>query len=84
MDPLTKGDYPLIMKQILKERLPQFTAKEASTVKGSYDFIGINYYMTQFARSIPNVDPNRLNVMTDSQTELSCKFCLVHSARFYI
>ncbi|VVB01109.1 unnamed protein product [Arabis nemorensis] len=71
MDPLTKGDYPLIMKQILKERLPQFTAKEASLVKGSYDFIGINYYMTQFARSIPNVDPNRLNVMTDSQTELS-------------
>ncbi|KFK43731.1 hypothetical protein AALP_AA1G165100 [Arabis alpina] len=71
MDPLTKGDYPLIMKQILKERLPQFTAKEASLVKGSYDFIGVNYYMTQFARNIPHVDPNRFNVMTDSRAELS-------------
>lgn len=41
MDPLTKGHYPLIMKQILKERLPRFTAIEALLVKGSYDFIGV-------------------------------------------
>ncbi|KAF8080001.1 hypothetical protein N665_0982s0003 [Sinapis alba] len=71
MDPLRKGDYPLIMKQILKERLPRFTATEALLVKGSYDFIGVNYYMTQFAKAVPPANPNRLSVMTDSQTHLS-------------
>lgn len=74
MDPLTKGQYPLVMKQILKERLPLFTSKEASLVKGSFDFIGVNYYMTQFARSAPPSNSNRLTVMTDSQTDLSCMF----------
>ncbi|KAF8104077.1 hypothetical protein N665_0181s0096 [Sinapis alba] len=71
MDPLRKGDYPLIMKQILKERLPRFTATEALLVKGSYDFIGVNYYMTQFAKAVPPANPNRLSVMTDSHTHLS-------------
>ncbi|XP_013627388.1 PREDICTED: myrosinase 2-like [Brassica oleracea var. oleracea] len=71
MDPLTKGHYPLIMKQILKERLPRFTAIEALLVKGSYDFIGVNYYMTQFAKAVPPANPNRLSVMTDSQVDLS-------------
>lgn len=82
MDPLTKGDYPLIMKQILNERFPRFTVKEASLVKGSYDFIGINYYITQFARSVPPANPDRLSVMTDSQTELSCKSSLARNVRF--
>ncbi|CAH2079116.1 unnamed protein product [Thlaspi arvense] len=71
MDPLTKGHYPLIMEQMLKKRLPRFTAKEALLVKGSYDFIGVNYYMTQFAKSVPPENPNRLSVMTDSQARLS-------------
>ncbi|KAH0902821.1 hypothetical protein HID58_042324, partial [Brassica napus] len=71
MDPLTKGHYPLIMKQILKKRLPRFTAIEALLVKGSYDFIGVNYYMTQFAKAVPPANPNRLSVMTDSQVDLS-------------
>ncbi|WZY70196.1 hypothetical protein YC2023_002436 [Brassica napus] len=71
MGPLTKGHYPLIMKQILKERLPRFTTIEALLVKGSYDFIGVNYYMTQFAKAVPPANPNKLSVMTDSQVDLS-------------
>lgn len=59
MDPLTKGHYPSIMKRILKERLPRFTAEESLLVKGSYDFIGVNYYITQFARSVPPANPNK-------------------------
>lgn len=78
MDPLTKGHYPLIMKQILKERLPRFTAIEALLVKGSYDFIGVNYYMTQFAKAVPPANSNRLSVMTDSQVDLSCKSILIY------
>ncbi|KAG2239207.1 hypothetical protein Bca52824_090067 [Brassica carinata] len=55
----------------IERETSRFTAIEALLVKGSYDFIGVNYYMTQFAKAVPPANPNRLSVMTDSQTHLS-------------
>ncbi|ONH96078.1 hypothetical protein PRUPE_7G106100 [Prunus persica] len=49
MDPLTYGDYPPSMRSIVKERLPKFTDEESKLLKGSYDFIGINYYSARYA-----------------------------------
>ncbi|CAL9026419.1 unnamed protein product [Prunus brigantina] len=49
MDPLTYGDYPHSMRSIVKERLPPFTDEESKLLKGSYDFIGINYYSARYA-----------------------------------
>ncbi|XP_056689295.1 beta-glucosidase 11-like [Spinacia oleracea] len=44
MHPLTYGDYPEIMKKNAGRKIPIFTEKESKLVKGSFDFIGINYY----------------------------------------
>ena len=44
MDPLVFGDYPSSMRTLVGDRLPQFTKEQSELVKGSYDFIGLNYY----------------------------------------
>ncbi|KAF5743701.1 beta-glucosidase 12-like [Tripterygium wilfordii] len=56
VEPLVFGDYPIIMKELVKDRLPVFTEEEKMLLKGSCDFIGINYYTTRYAKSIP-IDP---------------------------
>ncbi|XP_019088731.1 PREDICTED: myrosinase 4 [Camelina sativa] len=49
LDPLVYGDYPKTMKDTLGERLPRFTDLESQLVKGSMEFLGLNYYYTQYA-----------------------------------
>lgn len=53
MDPLTQGDYPFTMRALVGERLPKFTKKESNMVKGSFDFIGVNYYSSSYAIGLP-------------------------------
>ncbi|KAI9194340.1 hypothetical protein LWI28_005197 [Acer negundo] len=53
LKPLVSGHYPKIMRMIAKDRLPKFTAKEKKLVKGSIDFMGLNYYTAIYAKSIP-------------------------------
>ncbi|GMQ00632.1 hypothetical protein CsSME_00047635 [Camellia sinensis var. sinensis] len=48
MEPLTRGDYPGSMRNIVRNRLPEFTETESEMVKGSFDFIGINYYTANY------------------------------------
>jgi beta-glucosidase len=38
------------MRKLVGNRLPNFTKKEKHLIKGSADFIAINYYSSQFAR----------------------------------
>ncbi|XP_049934173.1 beta-glucosidase 12-like isoform X1 [Nymphaea colorata] len=53
MDPLTKGDYPPSMRSLVGSRLPRFTKEETQLVKGSFDFLGLNYYTTYYASNYP-------------------------------
>ena len=53
MEPLVYGDYPSSMRCLVKDRLPTFTKEEKNLVKGSLDFIGINYYTSRYAKSLP-------------------------------
>eukprot|EP00252_Welwitschia_mirabilis_P020678 TRINITY_DN510_c0_g1_i1.p1 TRINITY_DN510_c0_g1~~TRINITY_DN510_c0_g1_i1.p1 ORF type:complete len:587 (-),score=56.42 TRINITY_DN510_c0_g1_i1:117-1664(-) len=53
MDPIAKGDYPESMKNMVKERLPRFTKEESEDLKGSFDWIGLNYYITVWAVNNP-------------------------------
>ncbi|OJT02841.1 Beta-glucosidase 1A [Trametes pubescens] len=48
-DPIYKGHYPKIVKDMIGDRLPEFTEEEISVVKGSSDFFGLNTYTTQLA-----------------------------------
>jgi len=53
MDPLVNGDYPFTMRALVRDRLPYFTKEESEMIKGSYDFIGLNYYTASYARAHP-------------------------------
>ncbi|KAK9289310.1 hypothetical protein L1049_007465 [Liquidambar formosana] len=53
LDPMVTGDYPISMKSIVRERLPEFSSDQAELVNGSYDYIGINYYTARYAQALP-------------------------------
>ncbi len=46
-DPLYRGDYPASMRQRLGEKLPSFSPEEQKLLIGSYDYIGINHYLSK-------------------------------------
>lgn len=48
-DPVYKGDYPVVMRERLGDRLPHFTDAERALLKGSADFFGLNHYTTMYA-----------------------------------
>lgn len=66
MDPLTGGDYPFIMRTLLGDRLPRFTDEESRLIKGSFDFIGLNYYTASYAYGLPLSKTGVQNYVTDS------------------
>ncbi|BBH05453.1 beta glucosidase 11 [Prunus dulcis] len=49
LNPLVFGDYPDVMKKNAGSRIPFFTRLESQSVKGSFDFIGFNYYTAVYA-----------------------------------
>ncbi|XP_008231450.1 PREDICTED: beta-glucosidase 11-like [Prunus mume] len=49
LNPLVFGDYPDVMKKNAGSRIPFFTRLESQSVKGSFDFIGFNYYLAVYA-----------------------------------
>ncbi|XP_028799692.1 vicianin hydrolase-like [Neltuma alba] len=49
--PITYGDYPQSMRSIVGDRLPKFTKSESEMLKGSCDFLGINYYTANYAEN---------------------------------
>ncbi len=48
-DPVYKGDYPQVMKELAGNKLPVFTEEEKTLLKGSSDFFGLNTYSTMYA-----------------------------------
>lgn len=52
-DPVVYGDYPQVMKDMLGDLLPEFSADEKALLKGSADFIGLNHYSTKCVSATP-------------------------------
>ena len=48
-DPIVFGKYPQVMRDIVGDRLPEFTAEESSLLRGSFDFWALNHYTTHYA-----------------------------------
>uniref|UniRef100_A0A7N1A6P2 Beta-glucosidase n=1 Tax=Kalanchoe fedtschenkoi TaxID=63787 RepID=A0A7N1A6P2_KALFE len=69
--PITYGDYPATMRSIVGDRLPKFTQSESSLVKGSMDFLGLNYYTTQYGENVETVNKVNLSYTSDWHATLS-------------
>jgi beta-glucosidase len=59
-DPLYRGEYPEVMRQRVGERLPRFSPDDASRIKGSNDFFGLNHYSTVYASQAHTGEENSL------------------------
>ncbi|KAJ7982164.1 Beta-glucosidase [Quillaja saponaria] len=53
MEPLNSGSYPAEMYKYVGGFLPSFSREQSLMVKGSFDFIGLNYYTSNYAADIP-------------------------------
>jgi hypothetical protein len=51
LNPFIFGEYPAIMKKNVGSRLPFFTSSETNLVKGSLDFLGINFYYSFYVKN---------------------------------
>ncbi|KAA8528129.1 hypothetical protein F0562_035620 [Nyssa sinensis] len=71
MDPLTMGDYPRSMRSFVGNRLPKFSKEQSNMLKGSFDFLGLNYYTANYASYAPNSNSVNVSYLTDSQTSLT-------------
>ncbi|KAL0866190.1 hypothetical protein Bca101_045308 [Brassica carinata] len=66
LEPIVYGKYPTEMVNHVRDgRLPTFTPEESSMLKGSYDFIGINYYSSSYVKDVPCATEN-ITMSTDS------------------
>ncbi|WZZ07747.1 hypothetical protein YC2023_093668 [Brassica napus] len=68
LDPLVYGEYPTIMRELVGDRLPKFTPQESDLVKGSLDFLGLNYYVTQYASDASPPPQTHPSVLTDPRS----------------
>ncbi|CAN1130007.1 Beta-glucosidase 12 [Linum perenne] len=66
MDPITFGDYPRTMVDLLGSRLPKFTEEESRLLRKSYDFLGLNYYTAYYVKHNDDFDQFHLRYATDS------------------
>lgn len=67
-DPIWKGDYPAIMRETLKGRLPSFTEEEKKMLKGSSDFFGVNHYSSDYISPMDKPDKNKSPYWQDKGT----------------
>ncbi|KAJ0037374.1 hypothetical protein Pint_24091 [Pistacia integerrima] len=73
MDPLVYGDYPFTMRTLVGQRLPEFTKEQSKTIKGSLDFIGLNYYTSNYAVNDPVANPVNFSYSKDSLVKYTPK-----------
>ncbi|EOA26977.1 hypothetical protein CARUB_v10023074mg [Capsella rubella] len=69
LDPLIYGDYPETVKKYAGDKLPLFTTEQSQLLKGSTDFVGINYYTARFATLLDDIDPEKPRCKTDNLVE---------------
>ncbi|KAK4397543.1 Beta-glucosidase 12 [Sesamum angolense] len=77
IDPLVHGEYPGIMQSLVGNRLPKFTKEQSAMLKGSFDFLGLNYYTGNYAAHILSYSGN-ISSTTDKRVRLSTEINGVH------
>ncbi|CAN1285143.1 Beta-glucosidase 13 [Linum perenne] len=68
MGPITSGSYPENMVKLVGKRLPKFSREESRILKGSYDFLGLNYYTSSYVTdaACPNHNVDILEIKSSS------------------
>ncbi|CAN1250366.1 Beta-glucosidase 27 [Linum perenne] len=72
MDPITFGNYPRTMIDLLGSRLPKFTEEESRLLRKSFDFLGLNYYTAFYVKHNDDFDEFRSRYATDSHIMINC------------
>ena len=83
MQPMTTEEYPLSMVSFVGNRLPKFTREQSKILTGSFDFIGVNYYTSNYAANIPhsNNDTSKSTYFKDTHVNLTSRnFHLVQNS----
>ncbi|KAK9157249.1 hypothetical protein Scep_003823 [Stephania cephalantha] len=67
MDPLFFGEYPKSFQAVIDDRLKNvIDVSQLKRVKGTLDFIGLNYYSTYYAKNLlvnPSTDPPNFAIL---------------------
>ncbi|XP_047972958.1 beta-glucosidase 12-like isoform X2 [Salvia hispanica] len=73
LEPILYGHYPRSMEDLVPpDNLASFTPQELKKVIGSYDFLGLNYYTTQYASDDPHL-PDGEGFYADQRVKYSVK-----------
>ncbi|KAK4591731.1 hypothetical protein RGQ29_016248 [Quercus rubra] len=73
VNPIIFGDYPKTMRALVGTRLPIFTELQSKMLKGSLDFLGVNYYTARYADDSTSSSSINLSYTTDSHVNLTSK-----------
>lgn len=79
LDPIVNGDYPHSMRSLVRYRLPKFSKEQSAMLKGSFDFLGLNYYTTNYAHYAPQFNSLNASYNTDSRANLSSEISQILS-----
>ncbi|GLT27928.1 hypothetical protein SLA2020_028930 [Shorea laevis] len=69
--PVVYGNYPKIMREMVGNRLPNFTKEQSKMIKGSIDFLGVNYYTTSYVEDSKYDSNVNLSYTTDDHVNIS-------------
>ncbi|KAG8376394.1 hypothetical protein BUALT_Bualt09G0058900 [Buddleja alternifolia] len=72
LSPLLTGKYPQTMIDNVQDNLPPFTDKESDMLKGSLDFLGLNYYTAMYAINDPKLPEDEPTYFKDMHLKTSC------------
>ncbi|GLT27689.1 hypothetical protein SLA2020_026690 [Shorea laevis] len=71
INPLIYGDYPKTMQDLVGSRLPNFTKQQSRMLKGSINFLGLNYYTARYANDCTYYNSGNLSYTTDSRVNIT-------------
>ncbi|KAK4753692.1 hypothetical protein SAY87_001796 [Trapa incisa] len=71
LDPIVNGDYPHSMRSLVGSRLPRFSKEQSAMLKGSMDFLGLNYYTANYAHYAPYANSLHASYSTDARANLT-------------
>ncbi|KAJ6777931.1 hypothetical protein OIU74_001834, partial [Salix koriyanagi] len=59
------------MRELVNDRLPKFSPLDYINLKGSLDFVGLNYYTAQYAAKLNFTNPDPPRYQTDSNSSVT-------------